>query len=197
MRIRELAVSGALEATPVVHHDDRGIFASPFQEEPFTDAHGHQLFPVAQASYSRSRRDVVRGLHFTASAAGTAKYVSCPQGAVLDIVVDIREGSPTFGTWDSVRLDQHNLCALYLPPGVGHAFVSLHDDTVMSYLLSAAYVAENERALSIWDPQLALPIPTDIHPVLSARDQAAPTLADARAAGILPRYEPRTTPRKG
>ncbi|WP_155072464.1 dTDP-4-dehydrorhamnose 3,5-epimerase family protein [Streptomyces taklimakanensis] len=192
-----MEVDGALEFTPVVHHDDRGLFVSPFQETAFARAQGGPLFPVAQASHSRSRRGVVRGVHFTSPPASVAKYVSCPQGEVLDIVVDVREGSPTFGYWEAVRLDQHTSRALYLPPGVGHAFVALRDDTVVSYLLSAEYVAEHERAISVWDPQLGLPIPTDTEPVLSARDRAAPTLAEARAAGILPRYTPGTTPSGG
>ncbi|MFF7812424.1 dTDP-4-dehydrorhamnose 3,5-epimerase family protein [Streptomyces sp. NPDC007945] len=190
MRARALAVAGALEFTPTAYPDERGHFVSSFQGDAFTATHGAPLFPVAQASFSSSRRGVVRGVHFTAGPPGTAKYVTCPSGEALDIVVDIREGSPTFGRWDAVLLDQRDHRALYLPPGVGHAFVSLRDDTVMSYLLSAEYVAERELALSVLDPDLALPIPAGIDPVLSARDREAPTLAEARAAGLLPSYTP-------
>jgi epimerase EvaD len=135
---------------------------------------------------------VVRGIHFTSDGPGTEKYVCCPHGEVLDIVVDLRVGSPTFGIWDAVVLDQRNFRALYLPAGVGHAFVSLRDGSVMSYLLSAGYVAEKERAVSVLDPELALPLPPDIAPVLSERDRLAGTLAEAAADGILPRYEETT-----
>lgn len=188
--VRELAVVGALEFTPTAYHDERGAFVSPYQEPAFMTARNEPLFRVAQLSHSRSRRGVVRGVHYTATPEGDAKYVHCPYGQVLDLVVDIREGSPTFGTWDAVVLDPVDCRAVYLPPGVGHAFVSLRDDSVMSYLLAASYAPAYERALSVLDPELALPLPDDIEPILSARDRAAPTLAEARALGELPPYRP-------
>ncbi|WP_231650512.1 dTDP-4-dehydrorhamnose 3,5-epimerase family protein, partial [Streptomyces clavuligerus] len=188
MRARALAVEGALVFTPRVFPDDRGLFLSPFQEAAFTEAHGGPLFPVAQSNHSLSRRGVVRGLHFTVTPPGTAKYVHCARGAALDIVVDIRVGSPTFGRWDAVLMDQRDHRAAYLPVGVGHAFVALEDDTVMSYLLSESYVPENELALSVLDPALGLPVPRGIEPVLSERDRTAVTLAEARRQGLLPEY---------
>lgn len=189
MKARQLAVEGAYVFTPDVFYDDRGLFLSPYQETAFTEAVGRPLFPVAQASRSLSRRGVVRGVHFTATPPGMAKYAYCTRGSALDVVVDTRVGSPTFGSWDSVVLDRHECRAVYLPVGVGHLFVALEDDTDVSYLLSAEYAAERERAVSPLDPALALPLPKDIEPVLSARDLAAPTLAEAAAAGLLPRYE--------
>src|ERR1022692_4528278 len=139
MDVRELDVVGAYEFTPMVFADDRGSFASTFEESVFIKAAGHGLFPVAQASYSVSRRGVVRGVHYLATPPGVAKYVSCPQGRALDIVIDVRVGSPTFGRWDSVVLDQESGHAVYFPVGVGHAFVALEYGTVMSYLLSREY----------------------------------------------------------
>ncbi|MGH3313464.1 MAG: dTDP-4-dehydrorhamnose 3,5-epimerase family protein [Streptomyces sp.] len=188
MEIRELAVEGAVEFTPRVFPDERGSFVSPFQEAAFEKAVGHRHFRAAQTNHSRSRRGVVRGVHFTVTPPGTAKYVYCAQGAALDIVVDIRVGSPTYGRWDAVRLDPVDFRAMYFPVGVGHAFVALEDDTVMSYMLTSGYVAENELALSVLDPELGLPVPDGIDPVMSERDMAAPTLAEARAAGLLPDY---------
>lgn len=181
--VRELAVPGVLEFTPVVHADDRGQFVTEMHEHDLLAALGRPLFPVRQASVSRSRRGVVRGVHFTAGE-GTEKYVHCPAGRVLDIVVDLRVGSPAFGTWDVVELDDVGGRALYLPRGVGHAFVALSDGAVMSYLLSTVYVPERELAVSVLDPRLGLPLPADA--VLSDRDRAAPTLAEARTAGLLP-----------
>jgi epimerase EvaD len=175
-----------VEFTPEVFPDDRGMFVSHFQLPSFTGALGTPLFPVAQASHSVSRRDVVRGIHFTAGSPGTAKYVCCPHGEVLDIVVDLRVGSPTFGAWDAVRLDQRTFRALYIPEGVGHAFVSLRDGSVMSYVLSQGYDAERELAVSVRDPSLALPLPAT--PVLSDRDRRAMTLAEAAEAGVLPEF---------
>jgi 5-epimerase len=188
MRSRPLAVSGAFVFTPDVFPDDRGFFVSPMQRPALRDTVGQASFPVAQASYSRSRRGVVRGVHFTRTPPGCAKYVYCPQGQALDIVVDIRIGSPTFGRWDTVLLDPETARAVYFPIGVGHAFVALTDHTIMTYLLSAAYDAPNELAVSVTDPTLALPIPPDVEPILSARDTAAPTLAEAEAAGLLPDF---------
>ncbi|MEV5574407.1 dTDP-4-dehydrorhamnose 3,5-epimerase family protein [Spirillospora sp. NPDC052269] len=188
MDVRELAVEGALEFTPRVFPDERGTFVSPFQEPAFAAAHGAPLFPVAQTSFSRSRRNVVRGVHFTATPPGCAKYVCCVQGEALDIVVDLRTGSPTFGRWDAIHLDGRDFRSVYFPVGVGHAFVALSDDTVMSYLLSESYVPENELALSVLDPDLGLPIPDGVEPMLSERDRAALSLAEAQARGLLPDY---------
>ncbi len=152
-------------------------------------ATGRRLFTVAQTNHSRSRRGVVRGVHFTVTPPGCAKYVYCAQGAALDIVVDIRVGSPTFGAWDAVEVDSRHFRSVYFPVGVGHAFVSYRDDTVMSYMISGEYVPENELAISVLDPALDLPLPQDIEPILSERDQAAMTLDEAERRGLLPRYE--------
>lgn len=185
----ELAVEGAYVFTPRVFPDPRGVFVSPYLDSVFTGTLGYPLFPVAQTSYSVSRRGVVRGLHYTTTPPGSAKFVSCPSGRVLDVVLDVRVGSPTFGRWDSVVLDSQDFRSLYLPTGVAHMFVALMDDTVMSYLLSTEYVFENEQALSPLDATLGLPIPADIEPILSDRDRTAITFAQAHAAGVLPRYE--------
>jgi epimerase EvaD len=189
MRVRQLAVAGAFEFTPEVFADDRGQFVSPYQEAAFVDTVGKPLFPVAQTSVSMSKRHVARGVHFTATPPGSEKYVYCTHGKVLDIVVDIRVGSPTYGNWDAIVLDPVSAKASYFPLGVGHGFVALEDDSVMCYLWSQSYVAANELAVSIVDPALALPIPPDIDPILSPRDQVAPTLAEARALGMLPDYD--------
>ncbi|OLZ50906.1 dTDP-4-dehydrorhamnose 3,5-epimerase family protein [Amycolatopsis keratiniphila] len=188
MQARKLAVEGALEFTPRVFPDDRGLFLSPFQEEAFAEAHGGPLFPVAQTNHSVSKRGVVRGVHYTVTPPGIAKYVYCARGKALDIVVDIRIGSPTFGKWDSVLMDQETHRTMYFPVGVGHAFVALEDDTVMSYMLSGGYVPENELALSALDPALGLPIGSGVDPILSDRDQVAITLAEAQRQGLLPDY---------
>jgi epimerase EvaD len=188
-QVRELKIGGAFAFTTTAFPDDRGVFLTPYQEAVFVGALGRPLFPVAQCSYSVSRRGAVRGVHFTATPPGTAKYVYCPRGRVLDVVVDLRVGSPTFGSHDAVLLGGQDFPALYLPVGVGHLFVALEDETVMTYLLSTEYRRENELAVSALDPALGLPIPADITPVLSERDRQAPTLSEALAAGILPDYE--------
>ncbi|MEU5289078.1 dTDP-4-dehydrorhamnose 3,5-epimerase family protein [Streptomyces sp. CA-278952] len=185
---RPLNVEGAFAFTPKVFPDERGLFVSPYQEEAFEEAVGHRLFHVAQTNHSLSSRGVVRGVHYTTTPPGVAKYVYCPRGRALDIIVDIRVGSPTFGQWDAVELDPASFRTMYFPVGVGHAFVALEDDTVMSYMISGTYVAEHELALSPLDPALGLPIPDDITPLLSERDAAALTLEQARERGLLPDY---------
>lgn len=187
---RSLRIEGAVEFTPQVFTDDRGWFASPFQGAGFGPATGFpSRFPVAQASVNTSRRGVLRGLHWTAAPPGMAKYACCVRGAALDIVVDVRVGSPTFGLWDAVRLDDRDLRGVYFPVGVGHAFVALEDDTVMSYILSTEYVAENERAIHPLDPELGLPVPDGLEIVLSERDRVAVTLREAGEQGLLPDYD--------
>ncbi|KAB8190959.1 dTDP-4-keto-6-deoxy-D-glucose epimerase [Nonomuraea phyllanthi] len=185
---RELGVAGAYAFFPEVFPDERGDFASPYQETAFAAAVGRRLFPVAQASRSVSRRGVVRGVHYTLVPPGTAKYVTCAGGRALDYVIDLRIGSPTFGRWESLELTAANGVAVYLPPGVGHAFAALEDDTVVCYLLSEEYQKEHELALSVFDGELGLRLPPG-PPVLSERDRRAPTLAEAAAQGLLPRYD--------
>jgi dTDP-4-dehydrorhamnose 3,5-epimerase len=117
---------------------------------------------------------------------GQAKYVYCAAGAVLDVVVDVREGSPTFGTHDSVLLDAETPRAVYLTEGLGHAFLSLADASSVTYLVSTTYNPEREFGIHALDPELALPWPADVPIELSAKDAAAPTLQEARARGQLP-----------
>ncbi|GAA3990668.1 dTDP-4-keto-6-deoxy-D-glucose epimerase [Thermobifida alba] len=188
MKSRELSVRGAFEFVPEVFEDPRGIFVSPFQESAFESALGHRLFPVAQTNHSRSRAGVVRGAHFTVTPPGTAKYVYCARGSAVDIVIDIRVNSPTFGAWDTAVLDPVGMRAMYLPVGVAHAFVALEDNTVMSYMLSGEYVRENELALSVFDPEIGVVLPRLCDPVLSERDRDAPGLTQLQESGLLPDY---------
>jgi 5-epimerase len=187
MEVRELAVPGVFEFSPRSFPDDRGVFASPYQEAAFVKAVGHPL-RLAQTNHSRSRRGSVRGMHFADVPPGQAKYVYCPVGALLDVVVDIRVGSPTFGVFDVARLDAVDFRAVYVPEGVGHGFVALEDDTVISYLCSTPYNPPAEHGFSPLDPTLNLPWP-NLELLLSPKDAAAPTLAEAESSGLLPRFE--------
>jgi epimerase EvaD len=188
MKWRPLKIEGAVEFIPPVFPDHRGFFVTPLSESVLREAVGHPLFPVAQASHSRSRRGTTRGVHFTATPPGMAKFVFCTNGSVRDYVVDLRVGSPTFGAFESLVLDARECRSLYLPVGLGHAFTALEDDTRVSYLLSGEYRAENELAVAVSDPEIGLPLPPDLPPLLSERDLAAPTLAEARERGMLPDY---------
>jgi len=188
MQFRELTVLGAFEFAPRKFPDARGLFTAPFQEDTFVEAVGHTLH-LAQTNYSVSRRGVIRGVHFADTPPGQAKYISCPAGALLDVVVDLRVGSPTFGRYDATVLDDKELRAVYVPEGVGHAFVALEDDTAMSYLCSTAYNPGGEHGISPFDTELALPWPTDIETMMSEKDRNAPSLAEAMDSGLLPQYD--------
>ncbi|MCX6406067.1 MAG: dTDP-4-dehydrorhamnose 3,5-epimerase family protein [Propionibacteriales bacterium] len=190
MRARRLRVAGGWEFTPTVHQDARGVFASPLQDEAFVAAVGHR-FPVAQTNHIVSERGVLRGVHFTASP-GQSKYVHCAAGRALDIMIDVRTDSPTFGSWEAVELDPVACNALYFPIGTAHAFMALEPGTIMSYLVSTPYEAELELAIDPFDTDLALPWPTDVPVVLSARDEAAMSFAQAHARGLLPGSGPGT-----
>jgi dTDP-4-dehydrorhamnose 3,5-epimerase len=189
VRTRALSITGAWVFEPDRFDDPRGMFAAPYQQEPFVAATGAPL-RVAQANHSVSRLGVVRGMHFSDVPPGQAKYVYCPHGSVLDVVLDVRFGSPTFGRWEAVELDSESCRALYLTEGLGHGFAALREGTVVGYLCSTRYTPARERTVSALDPALGLPWPDVPAPILSERDAAAPTLAEAAAAGLLPTYRP-------
>ncbi len=121
MMWRELGVPGAWEITPAQHQDSRGVFFEAFKGHEVESRTGHP-FTVAQMNCSVSAAGVVRGIHFADTPPGQAKYVTCTYGAVLDVVVDLRTGSPTFGRFDSVLLDDVERKAVYVPEGLGHGF---------------------------------------------------------------------------
>jgi dTDP-4-dehydrorhamnose 3,5-epimerase len=194
VQYRELAVPGAWEITPKQFGDPRGVFLEWFKDAPFAEAAGHSL-DLKQANLSVSAAGVVRGIHVADVPPGQAKYVTCARGAVLDVVVDIRVGSPTFGTWDSVLLDDQDRRAIYLAEGLGHAFMSLEDDSTVLYLCSTGYAPGREHGIHPLDPTIGIDWPTTardgspLEPLLSEKDTAAPTLEDARTTGLLPTWE--------
>jgi dTDP-4-dehydrorhamnose 3,5-epimerase len=185
VEIRELGIPGAFEITPRQHPDGRGVFFELYKAGPFTDAVGHPL-AVRQANCSVSAAGTVRGIHFADVPPGQAKYVACLNGAILDVAVDLRVGSPTYGAWEAVRLDTADRRALYLSEGIGHAFMALTDGAAVHYLCSQPYAPAREHAVHPLDPVIGIAWPAGLEPVLSPRDAAAPTLAEAAAAGLLP-----------
>lgn len=184
MKFRELSIEGAFEVTPQVHGDPRGLFTEWYRFDRLAEAVGHPL-DLAQANLSVSQRGVVRGVHFADVPPGQAKYVTCVRGSVLDVVVDLRVGSPTFGRWEGVQLDDVDRRAVYLSEGLGHGFCALSDDATLAYLCSRTYNPAVEHAVHPLDPDLDIDWPADV-PLLSPRDGAAPSLAEAVASGLLP-----------
>ncbi|WP_228974052.1 dTDP-4-dehydrorhamnose 3,5-epimerase family protein [Streptomyces sp. DH12] len=188
MDVRELRTVGAYLFVPRPSCDARGQVAAPYDEAAFEAATGSPLFPVRQATHSRSRRGAVRGVHFTRVPPGTATYAHCSRGRALYIAVDVRVGSPTYGRWESLVLDADHPSGVYLPAGVAHAVVAL-EETVITDLRSARYAARDEEAVSVLDPDLGLPVPGGADLIISERDRRAVTMAEAERRGILPGYD--------
>jgi dTDP-4-dehydrorhamnose 3,5-epimerase len=194
VEIRELSIAGAYQVTPQVHGDDRGAFLEWFRADRFTETTGHR-FTLAQANASVSAAGTLRGIHFAALPPSQAKWVTCLRGSVLDVIVDIRVGSPTFGGWDSVTLDDETHRAAYLSEGLGHAFLALEEGSVVSYLCSAPYAPGREHGVHPLDPAIGIDWPTTgrdgapLRTLLSGKDAQAPSLAEAQAAGLLPSYD--------
>uniref|UniRef100_A0AAU2JRA0 dTDP-4-dehydrorhamnose 3,5-epimerase n=1 Tax=Streptomyces sp. NBC_00049 TaxID=2903617 RepID=A0AAU2JRA0_9ACTN len=188
MKFRELSIEGAWEITPVQHGDPRGLFMEWYRFDHLAEAVGHPL-RLAQGNLSVSAKDVVRGIHFADVPPGQAKYVTCVRGAVLDVIVDLRVGSPTFGRYEFVRLDDVDRRAVYISEGLGHGFCALTDDATLSYMCSETFNPSAEHSVHPLDPDLAIDWPAGSAAQLSARDAAAPSLADAIASGLLPDYE--------
>jgi dTDP-4-dehydrorhamnose 3,5-epimerase len=185
VKIRPLSIEGAFEITPAQHRDQRGVFLEWYRFDALAAAVGHPL-ELAQANLSVSARDVLRGIHFADVPPGQAKYVTCVAGAVLDVVVDIRVGSPTFGQWEAVRLDDEDRRAVYLAEGLGHGFCTLSEQATVTYLCSSTYRPGHEHGINPLDPELGIAWGTAA-PLLSAKDAEAPSLAEAQAAGLLPK----------
>lgn len=188
MHIRELSIPDSYEISPIQRADDRGLFLEWYRFDKLEEAIGHSL-NLRQGNLSVSKRGVVRGIHFADVPVGQAKYVMATHGAVLDFVVDIRVGSPTYGRWDSVRLDDVDRKAIYIAEGLGHAFVALTDDATVSYLVTDTYNPAAEHGIDPLDSDIALVFPAEAgEALLSPKDTEAPTLREAEAAGLLPTW---------
>jgi dTDP-4-dehydrorhamnose 3,5-epimerase len=190
MKVRELAIPGTWEITPTVHGDSRGMFFEWLTDRGFSSFAGHRL-DVRQANCSVSSAGVLRGVHYAQVPPSQAKYVTCLRGAVFDVVVDIRLGSPTFGQWDSILLDDADRRTIYISEGLGHGFLALQDNSTVMYLCSAEYDPQREHTICATDPALGIdwPLVDGVAPTLSGRDAAAPSLDEVRASGLLPTWE--------
>ena len=188
MDTRALSIEGAWEFHPVLRPDERGVFLESFKADIFESAVGRP-FDLRQMNISVSRRGTVRGIHYADVPPGQAKYVQCFDGKILDIVVDIRVGSPTFGQWDAAELDAESRTGLFITEGLGHAFCALTDSVTVGYLCSTPYSPAREHGVHPLDPALDLPWPDMSEIVLSDKDKAAPLLADAADMGMLPTME--------
>jgi len=182
------SIEGIWLFSPVLRPDDRGVFLESFKDSVLTEAVGHR-FDLKQMNISVSKQGTVRGIHFADVPPGQAKYVQCFAGRILDIVVDIRVGSPTFGQWEAVELDSETRQGLYIAEGLGHAFCALSETVTVGYLCSEPYAPTREHGIHPLDADLALPWPDGSDSVISPKDAAAPTLTEAVETGLLPDWQ--------
>jgi dTDP-4-dehydrorhamnose 3,5-epimerase len=182
-----LDVEGAWLFTPSIHADRRGSFLEWFTDAAIRVGAGRGL-AVAQANCAVSHRGAIRGVHVSNVPPGQAKYVTCVSGEILDVVVDLRVGSPGYGQWASVPLNAATRCAVFIEEGLGHAFITLSDEATVLYLCSTPYAPAREHGVHPLDPDLGIDWSYDGQVILSDKDAAAPSLAEARAAGQLPDY---------
>jgi dTDP-4-dehydrorhamnose 3,5-epimerase len=185
-RVQPLEIPGAQLIEAAGSADERGGFFEYLRAADLRAA-GH-AFEVAQVNCSVSVRGALRGIAVTAVRPAQAKVVACVTGEVLDVAVDLRAGSPSFGTWHAERLGQGRRAALILPPGVGHAFLSLVGGSAVVYLLSHPNDPGLERRVNPLDPDIGIAWPPEITPVMSPRDASAPGLRESLEAGLLPDY---------
>lgn len=175
MRFTELDLAGAYLIDLEPHLDERGFFARTFDAREFEE---RGLFAtIAQCSTSfNASRGTLRGLHYQLAPQEEAKVVRCTAGAIFDVIVDVREGSPTYRKWCSAELTAGNLRALYIPPGMAHGFQTLADSTDVFYQMSTEYVPDAARGIRWSDPQLDIKWPIGDIVIMSSKDAALPEL---------------------
>ena len=182
MQATPLDIADVVLIEPKLFGDARGFFFESFNAQAFADATGVTL-PFVQDNHSRSRRGVLRGLHYQLAPKAQGKLVRCVRGAVFDVAVDIRRDSPTFGRWSGAVLSEENQHQLWIPPGLAHGFVVLTDTADFLYKATDFYAPQFERGIAWNDPAIGVDWQLAQHgiaePLLSAKDEAAPLLAQA------------------
>lgn len=175
MQILPTELDGTLLIEPSVFSDERGFFVETFRDEAWTAAGVGG--PFVQDNHSRSRRGTLRGMHFQLDP-GQAKLVRCARGSIVDIVVDLRRDSPTFGKWEAHELDDKRMHQLYVPIGFAHGFCVTSEVADVAYKCSSYYDAVTEAGIAYDDPEIGIRWPSGIELVVSERDRTAPRLAE-------------------
>jgi dTDP-4-dehydrorhamnose 3,5-epimerase len=173
----QIRLAGPILVRPVVHGDERGFFNETYRRNAYAELGIADDF--VQDNHSRSRRGIVRGMHFQVGA-GMAKLVRCARGSIVDVLVDLRRGSPTFGEWEAFELNDENLHQLYCPIGFAHGFAVTSDLADVMYKQSAYYDASLERGIKYDDPEIGIEWP-DVELIPSERDANAPRLSEIAA----------------
>ena len=155
MTFEDTSIEGVWVHTPLKHTDNRGSFEEQFKLS-LMERQLHRGFTVRQVNQSVSAKGVIRGIHYTDSPEGQAKYISCSRGRVWDVVVDLRRDSPTFGSWQGTELSPENGKSVFVSEGIGHAFLSLEEGSVVNYLCSSEFDPEADRAIHALSPSLGI-----------------------------------------
>jgi len=186
VEVRRLDLQGVLEIWPMRHADDRGFFSEVWNRDLWSECGIDENFVQDNHSLSK-KRGVLRGLHYQSPPMAQAKLVRVTRGAVFDVAVDIRSGSPTFGRWVATILSAELWNQLFIPAGFAHGFLTLEPESEIAYKVSAPYSAQHDRAIRFDDPDIAIewPIVADAL-ILSDKDRSAPRLSDVQTGFSFP-----------
>jgi len=188
MSLQELSIRGAYLSKHKVFPDERGLFREWFKAEEISSI--DENFSVQQANYSKSKKSVIRGIHYSIAPQGQSKIVTCVSGSITDLLVDLRVGSPTYLKVEQIRLTDDSGDVIFIPTGVGHGFIVESDSASVAYLTSSIYAPDYEKAICPTDPALGITwsLQTDELGIISHADRSAPTLTQAESSGNLPIY---------
>ena len=186
MKITPLEIKGAWVAESPIWSDDRGFFREWFKSESIKTATGRD-FGIEQANVSLSSKGTLRGIHYSIAPKGQAKWVTCVSGAIKDVIVDIRPGSPTFGKWIDVELRGDSGKAVFIGEGLGHGFIALEENTTVAYLVSTPFSPAQEFEINPLDEKIGIDWSMPLIDLkISDKDKSAPTLAERHIEGKLP-----------
>ena len=187
MKAHPLKISGSWKIEFQKFEDNRGFFYESFKAEEFPRLIGRN-FDIKQTNTSSSAKGSVRGVHYALVPPSQAKLVQCQRGSIKDYVIDIRIGSPTFGQFEAIDLDEGSASAIFIEEGLAHAFVALENNTIVTYYVSEKYNPEREKGINPFDKTLNILWP-EIDLILSEKDKAAISLEQAKSQGILITYD--------
>ena len=187
MKAHPLSISGSWKIEFQKFEDNRGFFYESFKAEEFEKVIGRN-FDIRQTNTSSSSKGSVRGIHYALVPPSQAKLVQCQRGSIKDYVIDIRLGSPTFGQFEEIALDEKSASAIFIEEGLAHAFVALENNTIVTYYVSEKYNPEREKGINPFDKTLNVEWP-DIELILSEKDKEAISLEESKNQGLLPSFD--------
>ena len=187
MKAQPLKIPGSWKIEFQKFDDNRGFFYESFKEEDFEKLIGRNL-NIKQTNTSSSSKGSVRGIHYALVPPSQAKLVQCQRGSIKDYVIDIRVGSPTFGQFEEIELNENSASAVFIEEGLAHAFVALENQTVVTYFVTEKYNPEREKGINPFDKSLNVKWP-DLELILSEKDKQAISLEEAKNQGLLPSFD--------